>query len=387
MHVDPMMPKIVGSLLGILLVGLVLKKLGQPTVVGYIASGILLGPFGLGLLTDTETISRFGGLGLVLLLFYIGMEMSLPTLLSKWRIAVLGTAMQVLISVACVGVVGKWYGWNFQRIVLLGFVISLSSTAIIIKILQDAGEVDSNVGRNVISILLAQDVIVIAMLIVVQFMRGFSANFLELGLQAFGAVGLVTVGVYLTRHSPIHLPFLKYFQESKEIQVFASLIMCFGMATIVGLLGLSAALGAFAAGIIVSAAKETNWIHHSLEPFRVLFIALFFVSIGMQLDLAFLKIHILKIGMLVWLVLVLNTFINAVILRLLGENWRDSLYAGALLSQIGEFSFVLAAVGKQAGIITSHGYQLALATIVMTLLLTVFWVLPVKRWYFLNRRW
>lgn len=133
--------------------------------------------------------------------------------------------------------------------------------------------------------------------------------------------------------------------------MFAALLICLGMSFLTGMAHLSTAPGAFAAGILVTAARETRWVHQTLEPFRVIFVALFFVSIGLLVDVPFIATHSIQVLLLLIVVLVSNTLLNGMILRLLGFRWRESLYAGAMLAQIGEFSFVLAAVGLSDGII------------------------------------
>lgn len=161
--------------------------------------------------------------------------------------------------------------------------------------------------------------------------------------------------------------------------MFAALLICLGLSLLTGLAQLSTALGAFAAGILVTAARETKWVHHTLEPFRVIFVALFFVSIGMLVDVSFISSHTMQVILLVVAVLVGNTLLNGIILRFLGYRWRESLYAGALLGQIGEFSFVLAAVGLTAGIISDIAYQYTIAVIALSLLVSPFWILAARR--------
>lgn len=385
MHMDPIMPALVGSLFGILLVGLVLHRLRQPTVVGYLLAGVLLGPSGLSWITDTITLSRIGALGVVLLLFFVGMEVSLPRLLDNWRVCILGTFFQILVSVTCVWVVGAWFDWPLERIVLLGFVISLSSTAVVVKILEDVGELENQVSRNVVGILLTQDLAFIPMLITIGFLSGAGVRLGQVGLQVCGAAGILFLVIFLIRRPSVKLPFGRTLRNNHEMQVFAALILCLGISLVTALTGLSAALGAFVAGIVVATARETRWVHESLHPFRVVFVALFFVSVGMLLDLRFLRDHWIEIGLLVSVVFLVNTLINMFVLRFLGSSWPDSLYAGALLSQIGEFSFVLATVGYQTKIITEFGYQMTMATIVLTLLLTAFWAFPIRRWTTLGR--
>lgn len=374
MHIDPLIPPLVGIVTIILLLGLVLQIARQPQLVGYILTGVLIGPGVLGLVTDQAVIEHLGAIGVTLLLFFIGMEVSPHQMARGWRIAVFGTLFQVLVSVGCTWLLGYWLDWSVARIVLLGFVISLSSTAVVLKLLKDRGELDSKAGENVLLILLAQDLAVIPMLIIVSLLAGSRPDALELGKQVIGGGLIIALAVWAVAREPIRLPFIRHLREDHELQVFAALLLCFGLAFITGMLGLSAALGSFVAGILVASAKETHWVHHALQPMRVVFVALLFVSIGMLIDVRFFAGHWWQIMALVLAVLVTNTFINGGILRLLGDDWRTSLYSGALLSQIGEFSFVLASAGLQAAIITDYGYQLTIAVISLSLVASPVWI-------------
>jgi CPA2 family monovalent cation:H+ antiporter-2 len=378
MHLDPILPYTVGALLAILILGLLLRSLKQPYVVGYLIAGVILGPHGIALVQDQATLSRLGAIGVVLLLFFIGMEASPRKLIENWKVAVFGTLLQILISIGCVWPMGLALDWPFERIILIGFVISLSSTAVALKLLQDWKEFDTKVGQNVLSILLAQDLAVIPMLIILAMFDDTGAEHSNVFLQSAGALLITAIVGYIAVKNTIHLPLSKLLGEDIEMHVFAALAVCLGLSLLTGLAGLSTALGAFVAGMLIGAAKETRWVHHSLEPFRVLFVALFFVSIGMLVDLGFLKSHWYQAGALILLVLITNTFINGLILRMLGDNWRDSIYAGTLLSQIGEFSFLLAAVGIQAHIITDYGYQMTVAVISMSLLISPAWIMLIR---------
>ena len=378
MHLDPVLPYTVGAIFAILILGLLLRSLKQPHVVGYLIAGVILGPHGLALVQDEVTLGRLGAIGVVLLLFFIGMEASPRKLIENWKVAVLGTLLQIFISIGCVWPLGLILDWPIERIVLIGFVISLSSTAVVLKLLHDWKEFDTQVGQNVLVILLAQDLAVIPMLIILALFGGSDAEHGNIYLQAGGAVLIAVIVGYIAVKNTIHLPLGRFLGEDLDMHVFAALAICLGLSLLTGLAGLSTALGAFVAGMLIGAAKETRWVYHSLEPFRVLFVALFFVSIGMLVDLGFLQSHWYQVGALIVLVLITNTFINAVILRMLGDNWRDSIYAGTLLSQIGEFSFLLAAVGIQAHIISDYGYQMTVVVISMSLLLSPAWIMLVK---------
>ena len=182
------------------------------------------------------------------------------------------------------------------------------------------------------------------------------------------------LGGWLATRERIDIPLLHWVRGDREFQVFASLLICFGLAFVTGLLQLSTALGAFVGGMLVASARETEWVHHSLEPFRTLFVALFFVSVGLLIDLEFIAGHWLQIGLLVAAVLLSNTFVNALVLRTLRVGWRQSLLSAAMLAQIGEFSFVLAAAGLQASIISDYAYQTTVAVIAISLILSAPWI-------------
>ena len=379
MHIDPLLPTLVAIIAVVLLIGLSLQLLRQPQVIGYLLAGVAIGPFGLALLTDIQFANRLGGFGVVLLLFFVGMEVAPRQLLSGWRIAVVGTLIQVALSVALVIPIGLWFSWPMERIVLLGFVTSLSSTAVIIKLLSDSGELNRKEGQDILGILLVQDLIIIPMLIILGLLGGETPGLSELGLQIGGSIVIISMLIWALSRDSFHFPFGHLFRRDPELQVFAALLICLGLSLLTGMAHLSTALGAFAAGILVTAARETQWVHHSLEPFRVIFVALFFVSVGMLVDVTFIVSHAVQVLLLVLSVLIGNTLLNGIILRVLGYRWRESLYAGAMLSQIGEFSFVLAAVGLTAGIITEIAYQYTIAVIALSLLVSPFWILAARR--------
>lgn len=379
MHLDPVLPKLVGVVLVILVLGGFLRLIRQPYAIGYLAAGVLLGPHGVGLIDDEASTQRLGAFGVVILLFFVGMEVSLPRLAERWRVALIGTFLQIVGSVAFVGILGYFLAWPLSRILLLGFVISLSSTAIVIKLLQDWGELDSKVGQDVVAILLAQDLAIVPMLLCLQLLGGEEIGPGALALQVLGGLGFVGCLGWLLVKKEIRLPLGQSVREDHELQVFLALIFCFGLALLTGVLGLSTALGAFLAGVVLSTARETKWVTERLESFRVVFVALFFVSVGMLIDLEFVRQNAGVLALLLAGVLFTNTLLNASILKALGDRWGSGLYGGALLSQIGEFSFVLAAVGLQAKFVSTFAYQATVATIALTLVVSPFWIALVRR--------
>ena len=170
------------------------------------------------------------------------------------------------------------------------------------------------------------------------------------------------------------LPYSNRLKEDPELQVLAALVFSLGIASLSGFFHLSTALGAFIAGIFISSTRETRWVQQSLEPFKVLFVALFFVSIGILINFNFLKEELFLIFALLFLVFFANSFINSLIFKWHGETWKTSFYEGSLLANIGEFSFVLAAIGLQNALITDFTYQILIQVIALSLIISPFWI-------------
>ena len=374
MHIDPALPTIVGVILAILLIGFLLRALGQPQIVGYLIAGLVIGPHGIGLLEDPVMIGRIGGVGLIVLLFFVGMEASPGSLLSRWQLAISGVVLQVLATVAAVWAIGFFFAWSISQILIFGFVISLSSTAVVLKLLKDWKELGTQTGQNVLVVLLAQDLALVPMIIGINMLGGEQPELGELLAQFAGAVVLIGIAAWVFTRDHVQLPFAEKLRADHELQVFAALMLCFGLALVSGQLGLSTALGAFVAGLVVSSARETDWVQESLEPFRVVFVAAFFVSVGMLIDLDYVRANLLQLGLLVAVIVLVNTLLNTAILRLLGSSWRRAGYAGALLSQIGEFSFILAALAHTERILPDDDYRLLVAVIAISLMLSPAWI-------------
>jgi len=368
-------------ILGIIIVilGGILRYFKQPYIIAYILAGVLLGDYGFGIITDQTLIITMGDIGLILLMFFIGMEISLPGLVKNWKVAVLGTFVQVIASVLLVAGIGYFLQWQINQIVTIGFVISLSSSAIVIKLLQDNGEINTSTGKNVLSILLMQDILIVPMMIITNYLGGNVPTIQESVLQIIGGMLVIGAILWIWRKKEIEIPFSKQVEADHEMQVFVALIICFGCATMTAFFGLSAALGAFVGGMVIHATRSATWFHNSLHAFRVMFVALFFVSVGMMIDLKYLMEHWGTVSLIILAVYISNHFINAVVLHYFGRNWKKSLYGGALLGQVGELSFVLGASAYSAQIISDFTYQLTIMVISLTLLISPFWITFTKK--------
>ena len=380
MHIDPVLPEIMKFLAIIVGLSLILRKFKQPGPVAYILAGICLGPSLLAVETDIHILSRMGSFGVIFLLFFVGQEISVKQITENWKVAVIGTFAQILLSVGFVFILGYFMDWSWQRNLLIGFAVSLSSTAVAINILEDKKQIKSNVGKDVITVLISQDLAIVPMLIILgsiaETTEDMAAN---PWLQVLG--GVVLVGSIIVTKIAVKrgIKILQFIKGDPELQFFVPLLICLLFSFITGYFGISTALGAFVAGIITSSMGEKKWFHENLEPFKILFVGIFFVSVGMMMDLKFIWTNIIAISSLTFLAFFINTAINTAMFHFFGRPLSESLYGGALLSQIGEFGFILAAVGHKLEIINIFAYQLIMSVTGITLFLTPAWALLIEK--------
>lgn len=374
MHSEPLFPLFVVVMLGVLIVTIVLKKLKQPYVVAYLLTGILLGPYGLKLIQDQENLARLGEIGVILLLFFAGMEVSPRKFAENWKVPTIGTMLQMLVTSFIVSIIGYVLDWSLAKILLFGAVISLSSTAVVLKLLNDNGSMKTRLGQNVLGVLLIQDLAVVPMLIIIRIIGGEEPSVSQILIQVVGGILVISIAAIMAVKKNIKIPFISVLGKDEEMRVFAALVICFGMAELTESLELSLALGAFIGGMIVSTVEETEWVGHSLSTVKTIFMALFFISIGMLIDLNLFWNHISLFISLLLLTYVLNTTINALIFKALRQRTDEALIGGAMLSQIGEFSFVLISMGYVSGILSDTMYQYCITLISLSLLFSPLWI-------------
>lgn len=377
MHLDPMMMNITIALSLALAIGYLAVRMGLPIVVAYILTGIMLGPSMLGVIDNEKMVTRVGEIGVVMLLFFVGMEVSIPKLMERWRIAVIGTAVQIAVSVAvCVALVWA-FGMPTSLGILFGFVISLSSTAVVLKELQDSGEMDAPFGQNATGVLLVQDMAIVPMMIVLSLMGDADMHASDIIKLVVGAVGVLVLVVFLMRTGRFNIP--EFLKGSLEKRVLLGLLLCLGAATFTSWLGLSAGLGAFLAGMLLASSDQSEWVHEHLESVYVIFVMIFFLSVGMMVNVEYLQSHLMLVLGATMLVFIFNSGVNVFVMRALGEDWEHALITGGLLSQIGEFSFLLAAVGVFGGVLSPELHEMTVIVIAMTLLFSPIWLMMVKR--------
>ena len=266
--------------LAALLCGIAFARFKQPAIVGYILAGVLLGPSALGLVENREWVTMLAELGVLLLLFVIAMKLSLRAFRTIWKVALMAAAMQIAIATVITLALSRLFGWPLELAVLLGFVVSLSSTAVAIKMLEEIGELRSDTGRIVVGILIAQDLAVVPMLLL---LNGMAA---EGGLDwstipAFlAAIGLLAALVwYLSRREKLSLPFSALARRHREIVPLAALGCCLAMAALSDAIGLTAAFGAFIAGLAIGSTSERRHMIRATEPIQGVLAMVFFLSI------------------------------------------------------------------------------------------------------------
>jgi len=367
--------------------GMAMQRLRQPPVLGYILAGAILGPAGLGVTENREFIQLLAELGVLMLLFLIGMELSLRSVREVWRLAVAVTAAQIAVGMMAMAAFGLVLDWPLPLTLLLGFVVAISSTAVAIKMLEELGELRSRTGQITIAILVVQDLAVVPMMLIVSSFGGAGGG----GAGGGGGAAEVTIKVvlsvsflallvfYLLRRERLRLPFARAVGRNQDLIPLAGLAFCFGAAAVSGLLGLSAAYGAFLAGLVIGNSTSRRVMIHHTGPIQAVLLMVFFLSIGLLLDFAYIWSNLGTVVAIVFFVAVLKTALNVVFIRVMGQPWPRAFLSGALLAQLGEFSFVLAALGLGAGAIDDASHRLIVAVTVLSLLASPFWLATARR--------
>lgn len=350
---------------------LICHRFKIPTIVGFLLTGVLCGPHGLGLVRDITDVQTLASIGIVLLLFSVGMEFSLKKIFEMRRFFILGGLMQVGLTVVAGFGVAQVLGRPLGESVFLGFLLSLSSTAIVLKILEVREESDTPHGRVILSILIFQDIIAVPMMLITPLLNeGMShLNYAFLIQLGKGLIILVLVFISAERIVPKLLYYVTR-TRSRELFLLSVLVICFSVAWLASSVGLSLSLGAFLAGLIVSESEYSNEAIGNMLPLQDIFASFFFVSMGMLLDLSFVIEHPIIIVVITCGILVLKSFVASLTTLVVGMPLRTAVLSGIALSQVGEFSFVLAKSGIEYGLGTSFHYQLFLAVSLLTMTVT-----------------
>lgn len=353
--------------------GMLARWLHLPVILGYLAGGITIGPFGFGWVHDSNTIDTLANIGVVLLLFAVGLEFSLKELLKIGKIAILGGIAQIVLTAAAGFGLGRAVGLDITGSVFFGFIVALSSTMVVLKLLIDRGELDTAHGRIMLGILLVQDLSVVPMMVAMPAVAGeLGGIWASLGITIAKAVGFIVVMLALGYWV---LPwFLNRLagQRSRELFFLAVVVICLAAASGTYYFGLSAAFGAFTAGLLLGQSGFARQAFADILPLRDTFAAFFFVSLGMLASREYVFSHVGTIAIIVVAVILIKFIVCSAITRLFGYGHKTVLMVGTGLINIGEFSFIIAAVGFGENIFSNELYNLVVASAIITMLITPF---------------
>ena len=353
-------------------VTLLFHRIRLPSIIGFLVTGMLAGPYMLGLVKLPAKVDQVAEMGIIMLMFTIGLEFSLQNLGRIRRAVFLGGTLQVGLTVATVTVLGLAAGCSLGTALFWGFLLSLSSTAIVLRLMQERMEVESVHGQIVLAILLFQDLAVVPMMLLIPLLSGqeSSSPVLALGLMAVKILGLVAVVGLGARYLMPRLLLAVARTRSRELFLLTIIGTCLGVAVLTEQAGLSMALGAFLAGLIISESEYSYEAVSSVLPFREVFASFFFVSIGMLFDVHVLLAHPVAIVLLTIGVILLKMLLTPVATAFLRAPVGEILFTGMALAQVGEFAFVLSREGLRAGLIKPDSYQVFLAISVLTMCCT-----------------
>ncbi|MCD9616917.1 NEM-activable K(+)/H(+) antiporter [Chryseobacterium gleum] len=350
-----------------------LKRLHQPYLIAYIIAGILLGPYGVKLFDQPEEIEAVGEAGILLLMFFIGMEINVPNKKSLIIKPVLAQGIKILLSFMFAFLLGWILTLDFKSILLIAILFTFNSTAVVVEFLKKHGTLHTAFGIVILNILLLQDLLLAPVLTLLKFWNGEKFNMLNFVIPL-----AICIGIFLIFRKIRHLREIRFsstfLENDHDLQVFSGLFICLGFGLVAEVVGLSAALGSFIAGVVVGKIRAFHWLEHSLLPFKVFFVALFFVSIGLRLDLNYLFSNYVLITIGTLVVLISNSVMSSIFFRILNFRWKDSFYGGALLSQTGEFGILALSIAYKTGMVGYDLYKAGLGITCLSLLLSTIWI-------------
>lgn len=358
--------------------GLVATRLRLPTIVGYLLAGVAVGPFTPGLVADTEVAQQLAELGVILLMFGVGIHFSIPDLLAVRGIAIPGAIGQILVATLLGAGLGVLLGWGLVGGVVLGLTVSVASTVVLLRALEERGELNTPQGRVSVGWLIVEDLFTVLVLVLLPTLapmllgEGGSLGDVALGLGVALAKLVVFAALMLVIGVRVVPRLLEYVERtgSRELFTLSVLAIAIGIAVVASVaFGVSFALGAFLAGIVLNESEVSHKAASEALPMQDAFAVLFFVSVGMLLDPAALLAQPIAVVLIVLLVIVAKAAAAFLIVALLRRPVRVLLTVAAALSQVGEFSFILATMGLALGLIPDAAFQLVVAASIVSITL------------------
>ena len=359
--------------------GVLLERFKQPAVLGYIFAGVMLGPSVFGLIENRELVSMLAELGVLLLLFLIGLELNLQDFKKTWHISLISTVLQLSCCLIVIFILGTIFKLSTGLIVILACSIALSSTAVVIKMLEGIGELKTPTGKLTIGILIGQDLAVVPIILIIRSLSE-TVSSAQIALKILFSIAFLALIIwFLSKREKIKIPFEHIVKSSPDLIPLLSLGLCFGLAALSGLVGLSAAYGAFIAGIILGNTSANHSLVKSTKPIQSILMMVFFLSIGLLMDLGFIWDHLGKVLLLMLFITVGKTALNIGVLHFLKQTWPVAFLSGLLLSQMGEFAFLLTTVGQQAKLLDSDGAKFIISITALSLSFSPLWLSGARR--------
>ncbi len=336
-------------------------RLNLPSIVGFLTAGVLAGPYGIELISTAEEVNIMAEIGILLLLFSIGIEFSLDKLVKSKKYVLIGGALQVGLSIIVFSVGAYLFGLEINQAIFVGMLFAMSSTAIVLQLFQEKGWMNTAFGKSSVSILIFQDIIIIPMMLVTPYLSSSSSDGAGSISKALLGVLLVIAVVFAARKLIPPLLRTVVHTRNQELFLLTIIVICFATAFATQQLGLKLALGAFLAGLIISESEYSYEALKNIMPFKKIFTAIFFVSVGMLLNLRFVVQNFPLLIGLTLVVMVVKLIIIVPIISYLKIGRKNALICGLILCQVGEFAFILSKVGLDTLILSDYTYQLFLA--------------------------
>ena len=341
-------------------------------ILGYLTAGAILGPWGLGIITEVEEIRHLGEFGVIFLLFILGIELK-PDKLWQMRKLVIGLgAGQLLITAAILFTIALWLGVSMHEAIIIGFGLALSSTAFCLNLLAERGGISTVMGRMSFSILLFQDLAVVPLLALISMFAGGEVNAAESSLNIFYAISAIIILLLIGRY--LLNPILGKIVASQDPEVFlaVAVLLVLGVAWLMESIGLSMALGAFIAGLMLAESHYRHQIEADILPFRGILLGLFFMTVGMGIDFGLLLENFKLILILTIGLMTIKASVVYILIKFTGVRYNNAIQAGVLLSQSGEFGFVMFGFASASGVLNQQTGQILILIIALSMVLTPF---------------
>lgn len=375
---------ILGAVISLLI--LLLKRLRQPYLIAYSLAGFLLGHYGLGIIQNRQAVETIGEAGILLYMLFIGIELQWPQdVRFIWK-PVLFQLFKSIINLTAAFLAVYLLHVPVTTAIALAFILMLNNTSVASEYLKKNNSDKTALGILVLSVLILQDIAFAPLLSTLRFLANPAGGIAQIMAVLSATVFITWLIIRVNNLQELKIPLERFVKNDHDLQLFVGLSICFGLAILSGSIGLSTSLGAFAAGIILKKIRAFNWIEHALRPFKTFFMAMFFVYFGLLFDVPYFKAHASLIVLLVGFLVIFQNGFSAISFRLLGYSWSNGIYAGALLSNIGELSLVIALLANQSGIIDNNMLKLVIAVAILSILFTTIWTAVIRTFIYRNPR-